>query len=88
MPEPLTHNEPLLSIMKSNTWTLVLAGAGLIGLPAGLVAEEKPTALLTGLSSTTLSGYVEVSGQWNFGTGNENTPAYSFAAPTKPTASI
>ena len=64
--------------MKINRWTLALASAGLISLPAAAAAEEKPTPLLTGLSSTTISGYVDVSGQWNMGTGDEYTPPYSF----------
>jgi hypothetical protein len=69
--------------MKINRWTLALASAGLISLPAAAAAEEQPTALLTGLSSTIISGYVDVSGQWNLGTGNENTPPYSFGGTDK-----
>ena len=64
--------------MNSNAWTLALAGAGLISLPAVACAEEKPSSLLTGLASTTVSGYVDTSAQWNLGTGNANTPPYAF----------
>ena len=64
--------------MNSNAWTLALAGAGLISLPAVACAEEKPSSLLTGLASTTVSGYVDTSAQWNPGTGNANTPPYAF----------
>jgi hypothetical protein len=33
---------------------------------------------MTGLASTTVSGYVDTSAQWNLGTGNANTPPYAF----------
>src|SRR5512134_3186652 len=69
--------------MRVNRWTLALAGLGLISLPAVAAAEEQPTPLLTGLSSTTISGYVDVSAQWNMGTGDENTPPYSFGGTDK-----
>jgi hypothetical protein len=35
------------------------------------------------LTSTTLSGYVDTSAQWNPGTGNANLPAYRFGGPSK-----
>ncbi len=63
--------------MKYDAWTRVLLSAGLISLPALLHAEEKPSSVLTALSATTLSGYVDTSAHWNFGTGNENLPAYT-----------
>jgi hypothetical protein len=69
--------------MRINKWTLALAGAGLISLPAVAAAEEQPTPLLTGLSSTIISGYVDVSAQWNMGTGDQYTPAYSFGGTQK-----
>jgi hypothetical protein len=34
--------------------------------------------LLTSLSPTTISGYVDTSAHWNFGTGNANLPPYKF----------
>jgi len=66
--------------MSSNAWTLALAGAGLISLPAVAWSEEKPSSLFTGLASTTVSGYVDTSAQWNLGTGNANTPSYAFSS--------
>jgi len=65
-------------ITKCNPWTLGLLSAGLISLPAVLHAEEKPSSVLTALGSTTLSGYVDTSAQWNLGTGDANTPPYAF----------
>lgn len=63
---------------KVNKWTLGLAAVGLISLPAVVHAEEKPNQLLTALSSTTISGYVNTSVHWNPGSGNANTPAFAF----------
>src|SRR3954464_4635686 len=58
--------------------TLALAAAGLVTIP--LMAEEKPSPILTALSSTTISGYVNVSAIWNQGTGDANPPPYAFNA--------
>src|SRR5712671_1908366 len=69
--------------MKCNPWTMALVGAGLVSLPAVIQAEEKPSSVLTALSSTTLSGYVDTSAQWNFGTGNANLPPYAFGGSSK-----
>src|SRR5713101_4529245 len=55
----------------------------LVSLPAIIHAEEKPSSVLTALSSTTLSGYVDTSAQWNFGTGNANNPPYKFGGASK-----
>jgi len=64
--------------MKYNAWTLALIGAGVVSLPAVVHAEEKGTnALLSALSATTISGYVDTSAQWNPGTGNANLPVYT-----------
>jgi len=42
-------------------------------------AEEKPSPLLTALSSTTISGYVDVSAHWNMGSDNAaNPPPYIY----------
>jgi hypothetical protein len=70
-------------IMKCNPWTLALLGAGLVSLPSVTNAEEHPNSVLTALSSTTLSGYVDTSAQWNPGTGNANLPTYSFGGASK-----
>ena len=66
--------------MKYNAWTLGLLSAGLVSLPAVTHAEEKPSDLLTSLSATTLSGYVDTSAHWNPGTGNANPAPYAFNA--------
>src|ERR1051326_6178270 len=78
--------KPSLSIggtMKLERWTVALASAGLISLGSIAEAEEQATTVMTALSSTTLSGYVDTSAQWNFGTGNANLPPYKFGGPTK-----
>ena len=64
--------------MRLQKWTMGLAAAGLVTVPYMGGAEEQPSPLLTALSSTTISGYVNVSAHWNPGTGNGNVPAYSF----------
>jgi hypothetical protein len=61
---------------KMQKWTLALAAVGLVSIPVG--AEEQPSPILTALSSTTISGYVNVSAIWNPGTGNANVPPYAF----------
>jgi hypothetical protein len=65
--------------MKCNKWTLALLGAGLVTLPSLAGAEEKapPPSVLTALSATTISGWVDTSMQWNPGTGNMNLPLYT-----------
>jgi hypothetical protein len=71
--------------MKFNKWTLGLAAVGLVSWNSAAVAQDAaaPATVLTGLSSTTLSGYVDTSAQWNLGTGNANTPPYSFGGASK-----
>lgn len=59
-------------IIKLSKWTQLLLGAGAISLPA--VMHAQTNAILTSLSSTTLSGYVDTSAVWKFGTGNANMP--------------
>ncbi|HEU0009520.1 MAG TPA: outer membrane beta-barrel protein [Verrucomicrobiae bacterium] len=56
--------------MKVNPWTLGLAAAGLVTLPAATQAEEKLNPLLTAVTPTSLSGAVSTSIHWNPGTGN------------------
>ena len=68
---------------KVNKWTLGLAAVGLVSLPAVVQAEEKPNQLLTALSSTTISGYVDTSAHWTLGSGNGNPPAYAYNTPSK-----
>ncbi len=57
--------------MKFNAWTLSLMSAGLVTLPAIVHADERTNAVLTALSSTTISGYVDTSMQWNPGSGKQ-----------------
>ena len=67
--------------MKLNKWTLGLAAAGIVTCPSLLLAadqQQQPNSVLTALSSTTLSGYVDVSAQWNPGTGNANPVPVTF----------
>src|SRR5262245_38798292 len=69
--------------MMINKWTLGLAAAGLVSLPVAGLAEEKPNQVLTALQGTSISGYVDTSAQWNFGTGNANNPPYKFGGANK-----
>jgi len=69
--------------MKFNQWTLGLAAVGVVSLASAVKADETANTVLTALSSTTLSGYVDTSIQWNPGTGNLNNPPYSFGGPEK-----
>ena len=71
--------------MKFNKWTLGLAAVGLVSWNSAAVDQDAaaPATVLTSLSSTTLSGYVDTSAQWNLGTGNANTPPYSFGGASK-----
>jgi hypothetical protein len=72
--------------MKFNKWTLGLAAVGLVSLNSAANADDAAapaSTVLTALSSTTISGYVDTSAQWNLGTGNANTPNYSFGGPSK-----
>jgi hypothetical protein len=69
--------------MKFNKWTLGLAAVGIVSWNSAASAQDAPSTVLTSLSSTTLSGYVDTSAQWNLGTGNANNPPYSFGGASK-----
>jgi hypothetical protein len=69
--------------MKFNQWTLGLAAVGIVSLASAAKAEEKANMVQTALSSTTISGYVDTSAQWNLGTGNANLPQYKFGGASK-----
>ena len=69
--------------MKFDKWTVALAAIGVVSLASAAKAEEKASSVMTALSSTTLSGYVDTSAQWNPGTGNANVPPYKFNSPSK-----
>jgi len=64
--------------MKYNKWTVALAALGVVSLASAAKAEECLSPVKTALASTTISGYVDTSAQWNFGTGNYNLPPYKF----------
>ena len=69
--------------MKLNKWTVGLASVGMVSMASIVQAEEKANMVQTMLDSTTLSGYVDTSAQWNFGTGNERLPDYKFGGASK-----
>jgi len=54
--------------MKFNKWTVALAATGVVSLVSAVQADESHP-VNTALSSTTLSGYVDTSAIWNFGSG-------------------
>jgi hypothetical protein len=56
--------------MTFNKWTVALAAAGVVSI--GSVKAEEQHQLMTALSSTTISGYVESSAIWEPGTDNSN----------------
>ena len=56
--------------MKLNKWTLALAAAGIVSLGSVAQAEEAQHQVMTALSQTTLSGYVDTTAMWNTGSGN------------------
>jgi hypothetical protein len=69
--------------MKYNQWTLALASAGVISLGAAAQAEEAASTVMTAVSSTVLSGYVDTSAIWKFGSGNSPLPGRSFDGSSK-----
>jgi len=64
--------------MKLNKWTVALAAVGLINFSPAIRAEENNNSLLTAVSSTTLSGYVDASAIWKPGTGDGFMPGRAF----------
>lgn len=64
--------------MKINKWTQVLLGVGMVSVPAVTHAEEQLSQLRTELTSTTISGYVDTTATWKFGTGNANMPGRTY----------
>jgi hypothetical protein len=65
--------------MKLNQWTVGLAAAGVVSLGSVVSAEEaQQHQVLTALSATTLSGYVDTSIMWKPGTGNGFIPGRAF----------
>jgi hypothetical protein len=76
--------------MKIEKWTVGLAAAGLVTLAPAILAQTTnapaaapapaPIPMLTTLSATTISGYVDTSAVWNPGTGNAHPAPYAFNA--------
>jgi len=65
--------------MKLNKWTVGLASAGVVSLASVAYAEEQAMSqVLTAVSSTTLSGYVDTSAIWKPGDGNAALPGRAF----------
>lgn len=62
--------------MKFNKWTLGLAAVGVVSLTSAARADET-NMVQTALSTTTLSGYVDVSAQFN-PNGGGGTPNYTY----------
>ena len=62
--------------MKLNSWTLALASAGVIG--SGTALAEEQNQVMTALSQTTLSGYVDTSAIWSVGSPNGTLAGRSF----------
>jgi len=69
--------------MKCNAWTLALISTGLVSIPAAVRADESTNAIMTALSATTISGYVDTSAQWNLGPGDARVPNYAWGGPSK-----
>lgn len=74
--------KPLIHL--NHPWTAVLTAAGVISMASCLRAEEaaQPNSILTAVSSTTLSGYVDTSATWALGSGN-NLYGRSYDGPNK-----
>ena len=64
--------------MKFNKWTMGLAAVGAVSLASVAKAEEH--AVMTSLANTTISGYVDTSVQWNWGSPKSVAPAYAFSS--------
>ncbi len=61
--------------MKFNQWTLGLAAVGVISFASAARAEETAVPLMTALSATTISGYVDTSLEWTL---DRTTGGYSY----------
>jgi hypothetical protein len=65
-----------------NKWTVALASAGVVSLASVVQAEERAMhQVATAVSATTLSGYVDTSAIWKFGTGTDSGAAGSEPLP-------
>jgi hypothetical protein len=70
--------------MKFNKWTLGLAAVGAVSMASAVRADEAPkmVPLTTALSSTVISGYVDVAAQYNPGNNTQGVtvPAGTFGS--------
>ncbi|MCX8157967.1 MAG: porin [Verrucomicrobiae bacterium] len=63
--------------MKFNKWTLGLAAVGVVSLASAVQAEERDNPVMTALSSTSISGYVDTAAVWRFGNNTSKAGAGS-----------
>lgn len=64
--------------MKINQWTMGLAAVGVVSLASAVNAEESMNSIQTALSSTTISGYVDTSLEWDNGDDYDHIPSIPF----------
>jgi hypothetical protein len=67
--------------MKFNQWTVALATAGVVSLASATAGESSPVNSL--VSGVTLSGHVDTSAIWNFGTGTTVAKRFANTAPER-----
>lgn len=67
--------------MKFNKWTLGLAAIGVVSLASVVQAEEKSNPVMTALSSTSISGYVDTSAVWRMGNNTSDGAAFGGVTP-------
>jgi len=68
--------------MKFNKWTLGLAAVGAVSLASAVQAAEQQNPVMTALSSTTISGYVDTSAIYRIGSdGNNGAPSTRWTTP-------
>src|SRR5690242_19712895 len=78
------NQEPHQNTMEIHKLSGACLAAALICTTTSIHADEaKTTPLLTALSATTISGYVDTSAIWNPGTGNANPAPFAFNVPSK-----
>jgi hypothetical protein len=66
------------SASRLQGWTLALAAAGVVSLGSVVQAEEAQNHVMTALSSTTLSGYIDTSASWRVGKNAGAIPGRTF----------
>ncbi len=69
--------------MKLKTFTRGLIALGVISAALHAGRGRVLNTSAHRLVSTTISGYVDTSAQWNLGTGNGNNPSYTFGGSSK-----